>query len=171
MKTLYFIRHAKAQQHGYEDDFNRDLTKRGEEDIARVAQELANELANKLANNLANSAATAPRIISSSAKRALRTAQILAAGLGFKGQIEALDELYNAGARELLELVLNRLDAASPASGSAFIIGHNPTMHEVCELVSGRELLGFPTSSVFGVEGGRDELLSGRARVILEKLR
>lgn len=43
MKRLVLVRHAKAVHWGYQDDFNRELSKRGERDAAKVSSHLREE--------------------------------------------------------------------------------------------------------------------------------
>ena len=37
MKRVVIVRHAKSVPYGYEDDFNRYLTERGEKDAAKIS--------------------------------------------------------------------------------------------------------------------------------------
>jgi len=66
MKQLVLVRHAKAVQYDYENDFSRELTPRGLEDAVKVSLHLREQ-------------GIVPRlIISSPAVRALQTAEIFA---------------------------------------------------------------------------------------------
>ena len=40
MKRVVIVRHAKSVPYGYEDDFNRNLTERGEMDATKISLEL-----------------------------------------------------------------------------------------------------------------------------------
>ena len=66
MKRLVLVRHAKAVQWGYEDDFNRDLTERGVSDAGKVSAFLKEK------------GIRPDLIITSPAARALQTAMIFA---------------------------------------------------------------------------------------------
>lgn len=92
MKQIYFIRHAEAQS-GNGSDFERALS--------RVGELCAIKLGEKL-----RSLGLAPDlIITSSAMRTLRTAQIIANALGATKRIESLRELYDIGLWDLAKFV------------------------------------------------------------------
>ena len=71
MKRVIIVRHAKSVPYGYEDDFNRDLRDRGKNDSKLVSTELKNQ---NISPEL---------MVSSPAKRAIKTARIFAENLGF----------------------------------------------------------------------------------------
>jgi phosphohistidine phosphatase len=60
------------------------------------------------------------------------------------------DELYGATAFELLE-VLRRLD---PAVGSAMVVGHNPGLHDLVELLTDEHIDKFPTGGLATISFG-----------------
>ena len=84
MKRVIIVRHAKSVHYGYEDDFNRDLSTRGKKDAKLVSSELARK-------------GILPDImISSPAKRAIKTARIFAENLNFKKRnIIEIDDIYD----------------------------------------------------------------------------
>lgn len=99
MKRIYFIRHAEAQSSG-RSDFERELTPRGEEDALRLGE-------------LLRSRRVAPHlIVSSSAVRALTTAQIIADALNAREVLRPLRELYDLNLWALAEFI-RTLDGAS----------------------------------------------------------
>lgn len=115
MKRVVIVRHAKAVPYGYEDDFNRDLRDRGKNDAKLVSDELKKmEIKPDV-------------LISSPAKRALKTARIFAENLGFKKKrIIELKEIYDGlTTSEFLE-VINEL---SDDLETVFFFGHNPGFH------------------------------------------
>ena len=72
MKRVVIVRHGKSVPYGYDDDFSRDLRERGKNDAKLVSQEL-------------NKKGIFPdEMISSPAKRAIKTARIFAENLNFK---------------------------------------------------------------------------------------
>jgi len=71
MKRVVIVRHAKSVPYGYDDDFNRDLSNKGKNDATLVSNELKRK-------NIFPDA-----MISSPAKRAIKTARIFAENLGF----------------------------------------------------------------------------------------
>ncbi len=138
MKTLIIIRHAKTHQADWgEKDFDRKLTGRGEKN----AKEMADVLKGK--------GLTPECIISSTAKRAMQTAKIIAetTELGKKEIIEAA-YLYAASARayyQALALFNKKADYLA-------IVGHNPGITDFAaslRVVDNIDHL--PTGSVFAV--------------------
>jgi phosphohistidine phosphatase len=115
MKQVVIVRHAKAVPYGYENDFERDLTNRGETDAERLGKEL------KIRGVQADA------IIASPAKRALKTARIFAENLGFeKSRIQEIPDIYDGlTTTEFLHLI-HRLPESA---GTAFFFGHNPGFH------------------------------------------
>lgn len=89
-------------------------------------------------------------IVSSTAVRALATAQSIAEGLGFSpGGIRTERELYLASARTILHFV-QHLDESS---GTAMLFGHNPGMHDAVDLIApGGGVDEFPTLAVARIE-------------------
>ncbi|MDD4107254.1 MAG: histidine phosphatase family protein, partial [Prolixibacteraceae bacterium] len=95
MKRLVIVRHAKAVPYGYHDDILRDLQDRGKNDANIISKEL-------------NKKGIMPdAMISSPAKRALKTAKIFAGNLGFeKERIEENEDIYEGiTASEFIDLV------------------------------------------------------------------
>nr|WP_315082983.1 histidine phosphatase family protein [uncultured Campylobacter sp.] len=92
MKRIYFIRHAEAQS-GNRSDFERALSHAGE------------LCANKLGEKLRSLGLATDLIITSSAIRALHTAQIIANALGATKRVVPLRELYDIGLWDLAKFV------------------------------------------------------------------
>jgi phosphohistidine phosphatase len=112
MKRVVIVRHAKSVPYGYNDDFNRDLKDRGKNDAALVSKELKKQ-------------GIVPDImISSPAKRALKTARIFAENLGYeRNQIRENKEIYDGlTTSEFLELI----QSLPEETETAFFFGHNP---------------------------------------------
>jgi phosphohistidine phosphatase len=138
MKRLLLVRHAKAVQWGYDDDFNRELTEKGESDAARVG------------NYLATLRIFPDKIISSPASRAFQTAVIFAGQLNFlQNKIEEKQELYHGlSTGELIDFI-----HSMPAETSClFLFGHNPSFeyyaHSLCRSFNGN----MPTSSAVVID-------------------
>jgi phosphohistidine phosphatase len=136
MKTLLLMRHAKSS---WEDerllDHDRPLNKRGEKDAPRMGRLLAEE-------NL-----LPEKMLSSSALRALSTAQIVAEHSGYSKKIDVREELYHAVPDAIFKL-LRELD---DADGRVLVVGHNPGLEEFLEVLTGEYDL-LPTASVALVE-------------------
>ena len=138
MKRIILVRHAKAVPYGYDDDFNRNLTERGETDAEKISLEL---------NNLGIKPDV---IISSSAVRAIKTARIFAESLSFnKNDIREEAEIYHGlTTSEFIDLIQKLPDTAS----TVYIFGHNPCFYSyannLLEYFNGE----MPTCSTVGID-------------------
>jgi len=112
MKRVVIVRHAKAVPYGYDDDFSRDLKDRGKSDAKLVSEEL------KRKGIIPDS------MISSPAKRAIKTARIFAENLGFnrKDIVEVQDIYDGQTTSEFLEMIQQLPEKTQ----TAFFFGHNP---------------------------------------------
>lgn len=146
MKKIYLIRHAKSSwsEEGM-SDFDRPLNKRGKKDLPFMA------------NRLKEFGIKPDLILSSTAKRAQKSARGIAETIGYSVDKISYDEsLYDSSYttyRYLLDSLDDKLD-------SLFIVAHNPTLTEVGERLSGAILTNIPTCSIvcmeFDVESFRD---------------
>lgn len=112
MKRVIIVRHAKSVPYGYDDDFNRDLSSRGKSDASIIGSELRKR-------------GVYPDVmISSPAKRALKTARIFAEQLDFdRNNIVEKEDIYDGQTTsEFVEMIQGLPKTAS----TAFIFGHNP---------------------------------------------
>lgn len=135
MKTIYFIRHAKAKKDG-ESDFLRKLSKRGKADAKALGEIL------KEKQIIPNS------IYTSTAVRALTTANILSQSLNFKGKFETSDVLYEFDSENLLKFIKSIDDEGE----IIYIIGHNSAITEICEILSDSAIGNIPTCGIFGIK-------------------
>jgi len=138
MKTLFLIRHAKSS---WEDaslsDKERPLKKRGVSDAQIMGKVLHKHGIKPI------------QIISSPAIRALHTAEIIAAQLGFdKKKIEKNKQLYFEGIENIFK-VIQSLDAKT---NTAFIFGHNPDFTQLVNLFSATGIENLPTCGIAGIE-------------------
>jgi phosphohistidine phosphatase len=117
VKTLILMRHAHAAQG--DDDFERPLTERGQKQAELVGTDF-NEMGLVL-----------DRVLCSSALRARRTAEIVAALLNFTGEIDKSDELYEAS---LLDYVRAIQSTPEPVN-TLLLVGHNPSVSELLSAV------------------------------------
>lgn len=138
MKRVVIVRHAKAVPYGYDDDFNRKLKDRGKEDAAKISSKLAGE------------GIKADLIISSPAKRALKTAKIYAENFRYPAnQIQTEEELYeDITTRDFIEL-LNRIPEHVQ---TVFVFGHNPTVYSLVNNLVKLFNSDMPTCSTVGVD-------------------
>jgi phosphohistidine phosphatase len=122
MKTLLLLRHAKSSWKDSElDDHDRPLNKRGKREAPRIGQLLKEE---GLLPNF---------IVSSSARRARKTAEHVIHHSGYRGETRLTGELYNAGREQLIAFV----DALPDTAERILLIGHNPGLEELLEALSG----------------------------------
>lgn len=138
MKRLYLIRHAKSSwSHPDLDDFDRPLNKRGKVDCPEMAARLG------------RAGIRPDLIVASPAKRAKKTAIFMAKGTGYnKKNIDYYDELYLGSLSYHLQLIgelFGKVDVL-------FLVGHNYTMTELGEYLTGSYLGNVPTCGIVGVE-------------------
>ena len=118
MKTLYVLRHAKAERDAPSgEDYDRPLAARGRDDAARLGKVLKKALAGNWPD----------LIVSSPSARTLETVEQLTAAWSKPPAIRTDEKLYLASASRLLETVRKLPDTA----GSAMLVGHNPGMGEL----------------------------------------
>lgn len=117
MKTLYLVRHAKSS---WGDptlpDHDRPLNERGQRDVATMGKRLAQRDVRPDA------------ILSSTAVRALTTAEHMAKALDVKRKdIVVLEQLYAAPASELLGVIRGLDDRLK----RVMLVAHNPGLTEL----------------------------------------
>ena len=121
MKTLLILRHAKSswKQTGI-SDHARPLNKRGEESAPRMGQLIYEE-------------GIVPDIIlSSTARRARDTADLVAEASGFEGEVVYLEDFYHAWPSDYVDALRSLPDEID----TAMVVGHNPGMEMLLELLS-----------------------------------
>ncbi len=120
MKTLLALRHAKAQEGAPNGDKDRALTRRGERDAARIAERV-------------RAAAGLPdAVVTSDARRARQTAEIVAAGIGFAAPLTVEPAIYAADEDTLLQIVRELPDGAD----RVLLVGHNPGFEQLSATLS-----------------------------------
>ena len=121
MKILLLLRHAKSS---WKDeslpDQERPLARRGLNDAPRVGR-LLNE--QNLLPDL---------ILSSTARRARQTVELVTEAAGYSGEVSWLDDLYAAAPEEILEL----LSALPAYYTTVMVVGHNPGLDELLALLT-----------------------------------
>jgi phosphohistidine phosphatase len=132
MKTLLVLRHAKSSWRESElADHDRPLNKRGKRDAPRMGELMRVE---GLLPEL---------ILTSSAKRALNTAKLVAEACGFDGEIQVSRDLYAAGPEEFI----SALCALSDELETVMVVGHNPGLEELVEALT-EEAPAMPTAAL-----------------------
>jgi phosphohistidine phosphatase len=133
MKTLFLIRHAKSS---WDDtalpDRDRPLDDRGERDVAKMGKRLVER---KVKADL---------IMSSPAKRALATAEVIAKMLDYKRKdIVVNHRLYASQVDDLLDII-QELDHKLKR---VMLVGHNPELTELAHYLSS-EIAHMPTCAI-----------------------
>ena len=125
MKTLLILRHAKSSwKKPSQADHDRPLNERGKRDAPRVGLLLVEH------------ALVPDAIVSSTAKRARKTAELAARSSGYDRDIEYHEELYLAKPETYIR-VIRQLD---DAYARAMVVGHNPGLQELLEELTGRQV-------------------------------
>lgn len=150
MKVIYLIRHAKSSWADVKlADFDRPLNKRGQ----KAAPEMARRLASKLLPPV--------KIISSPARRARNTAAFIAAGLGIaKTDIEYDEKLYLGSIGYHLALLQRMFEHCD----TLCLVGHNPTITELGEFLSGESLGNVPTAGIVAISYGEEGFVADEAQ-------
>jgi phosphohistidine phosphatase len=121
MKTLLLLRHAKSSwKQAEQADQDRPLNKRGKKEAPKVGKYLKE---NDLIPNL---------ILSSSARRAYDTAQVVAEECGFEGNIDLYQDLYLSEPACYLDILHCLPDDAR----RVLVVGHNPDVEELLTLLT-----------------------------------
>ncbi len=136
MKTLLILRHAKSSwKDEHVEDHDRPLNKRGKRDVPRIGELLQQA---KLVPEL---------IISSTAKRARKTASRLAKKCGYQGIIELDGTLYLAPPEAYLAAIRKIDDPV----GCALVVGHNPGLEQLLAMLTGHDTH-LPTAALAHVQ-------------------
>jgi phosphohistidine phosphatase len=136
MKTVLILRHGKSSWNnpGLEDH-DRPLKKRGRKDAPRIGRLLVRE------------GLVPDRIISSTAARARRTAELAAEACGYEGEVALSPEIYLSGPDAYLE----ELRILPDDVDRAMVVGHNPDVEDLVFLLSGRSEV-MPTAALAAID-------------------
>ena len=122
MKTLLLLRHAKSSWKDSEvDDFDRPLNKRGKREAPRMGLLIREE---DLLPDL---------VLSSSARRARKTAEHVIQSSGYRGETRFTSDLYEASSWKLLEC----LRSVNDQHQRVLLVGHNPGLEALLESLVG----------------------------------
>ncbi|MEI7523814.1 MAG: histidine phosphatase family protein [Mariniphaga sp.] len=138
MKRLILVRHAKSISHGYDQDYDRTLTERGEEDALAISREL-----NKL--NI-----RPDLIIASPAVRTTQTARVFAETLDYPfTSILFKKKLYSGTTAENF---LSTLQELEDEKETVIVFGHNPTVYYYMHYLIRDFNLDVPTCATVGID-------------------
>ncbi|WP_205512943.1 SixA phosphatase family protein [Longitalea arenae] len=142
MKSVIIIRHAKSSwDHSDLSDFDRPLNERGKEDAPKMANRL-------LERNIKIDA-----FISSSAKRARKTAALFIKEFGgHKEDIILVPELYLAGPDAFYTAIAQAPEKANTIA----LFAHNPGITEFANELTDVRIDDMPTCAVFAVKADID---------------
>ena len=133
MKTLLLLRHAKSSWKDPDlSDHDRPLNKRGQNDAPRMGKLLKDE---ELIPDL---------IMSSTAARANKTAELVAKECKYKGEIVLNHSLYGAEPADYLKI----LEGLSDTYKVVLLVGHSPSVEEIVEVLTGSSDVIMPTCSL-----------------------
>ena len=137
-KLLYLVRHAKSSWSDRSlSDRDRPLNKRGRRSAPDMGRRLAAQ------DHLPE------LIISSPAKRAFSTARKIARELGYdRSEIMKDESLYFSGTGAMLDL----LESLDDSYQRVMIVGHNPAMTSLMNILSGSSIDNMPTCAVAVIE-------------------
>ncbi|MGQ7868878.1 SixA phosphatase family protein [Sunxiuqinia sp. sy24] len=138
MKRVVIVRHAKAVPYGYDEDFSRKLRDRGKNDANRISLQLIGD------------GIKADLIISSPAKRALKTAKIYAENFRYPVKsIQLEEDLYEGMTTQefidLLREIPNEMQ-------TVYVFGHNPLVYHLTNNLVKLFNSDMPTCSTVGVD-------------------
>jgi phosphohistidine phosphatase len=122
MKTLLMLRHARSI-----------LKSQNLSDHARPLDELAKQDALDMGKLLRNKDLIPDLIISSTALRAKTTAELVAKGGSYQGEIVLEQSLYQAKPKDYLKII----QGLSEKYTCVLLVGHNPTLEETIGLLAG----------------------------------
>jgi len=122
MKSLLVLRHAKSSwKHPELADHDRPLNKRGQRDAPRMGELLREQ---DMIPDL---------IISSTAKRARQTAEMVADTSGYQAEIQFERSFYASEPEALIDI----LQQVADDNDCVMVIGHNPDLEELLEMLTG----------------------------------
>lgn len=124
MKTLLLLRHAKSSWNNESlSDFDRPLNERGRRDAPRIGKLLRRE------------GLTPDLIVTSSAKRASTTAELVALEISVESDIRYTEKLYLAEPGAFITLARQVADDVE----TLMMVGHNPGIQELVEWLTGQD--------------------------------
>ncbi len=137
LKTLYLVRHAKSSWKNPElSDSERPLNKRGKHDAPLVGKFL------KQKNEIPE------LIVSSPAKRALKTAEYFAEELHISKKIILVESLYMAGIKDFISVIENIGDSVD----SVMLFSHNPGITDFANYITDTDIENIPTAGTARID-------------------
>lgn len=122
-RTLVLLRHAKAEQGGYDRDHDRELTPRGRRDAAEAGRWLAEH------------GIGVDEVLCSTAERTRQTAEAVWSGGCAEADVHLDPRIYEASPERLLEVVREADDDADVV----MLVGHAPGIPVLASLLADGE--------------------------------
>ncbi len=136
MKTLLVLRHAKSSWGNMQlGDHERPLNKRGKRDAPRMGQLLKQE------------SLTPHLIISSTAERAMQTAELIAITADYERKLLYTRDLYLADPDSILDI----LRGVDDEHERVMVVAHNPGMEMLVDLLTGESVY-FTTANIAHIQ-------------------
>jgi len=136
MKKLLLMRHAKSSfKENDIQDIERPLSKRGEKDAPRMGKLLKDK---GLVPDL---------ILSSAAKRAGHTAEVVAEKCGYKGEIVYVNDFYLGEPEAYLSTLRDLKEEVDDEKNVVLVIGHNPGLESLLQMLTDK-VEALPTSAI-----------------------
>jgi phosphohistidine phosphatase len=160
MKTLLILRHAKSKPKAANlSDHDRELNEFGKDDALHIGKLLRYK------------DLTPDFIISSSALRAKRTAEIVAKECGYVVEEISLERsLYEANPKDWM----NVLERLPDKYNRVLIVGHNPTIEEIVKMLTGLSDIIMPSSALahlsIPIEKWRDLKIKTKHLIVLKEM-
>lgn len=138
MKQLILLRHGSAAMNQVgAHDFERELNETGRQETKAIAQRLAER------------GAAVDLIVSSPARRAYRTAELLADCIGYpEDDIRTEPSIYEATVEDLLAVARG----LNGGTNSVLLCGHNPALASLIDTVARGGIHSYPTCCMAGIE-------------------
>ena len=138
MKSLILVRHAKTIHHGYDQDYDRTLTERGEHDAERISLEMV------------KAGIFPDLIISSPAVRTTQTTRIFAASCGYPaGNVRYDKKMYSGMTTSTF---IRKMQELEDHHTTVMVVGHNPTLYYFIDFLLTEFSLDVPTCSTIVME-------------------
>jgi len=137
MKKLILVRHAKSSwKFPHLADIDRPLNGRGKSNAPEMGQRLL------------KAGVSADLLLSSPAKRAFKTAKLIAQEIKYPTKNIVTDvELYHSGTHTLLNVLRKQDDAHE----FILLFGHNPGITDFANYLTGSDIFNIPTAGIFAV--------------------
>ncbi len=132
MKTLLLMRHAKSSwKDSKQKDKDRPLSKRGKKNAIQIGELIKDrELIPEL-------------LLSSSAKRARETTELVVGASGYTSEVTYLDHLFMAEP----DVILDALRLLPDTTERVLVVGHNPGLESLLQILTG-QIESLPTAAL-----------------------